>query len=197
MTETEAPPATGMGLGRTSLVVGGTLLGAFVVANLVYSEIPEEARISVPQSPDQVWSVLTDFASYGRWNSVMSSVTGDLIVGKQLHVTLVTPKLKFSPTVLAVEAGRELRWLGVFILGGKRLGGFYEGEHRWSLFLRPDGGTDIVQREDFRGLFTWLLNPGKDGQGAFNQSNRDLVAEVARRFPAAAAAAAAADVAVA
>lgn len=189
MTDTQVPAAKWMSLGRTPLVVSGTLVVAFIVANIVYSETPEEARISVPQSPDQVWSMLTDFPSYGRWNSVMQSVTGNLVVGKQLHVTITTPKLKFSPTVLAVEPGRELRWLGVAVLGGKRLGGFYEGEHRWLLFLRPDGGTDIVQREDFRGLFTWYSNPGKDGQDAFAQSNRDLAAELARRYPIPAAAA--------
>ncbi len=136
--------------------------------------------------------MLTDFPSYSRWNSVMQSVTGDLVVGKQLHVTLTTPKLKFSPTVLAVEPGRELRWLGVAVVGGKRLGAFYEGEHRWLLFLRPDGGTDIVQREDFRGLFTWYFNPRKSGPSAHAQSNRDLAAEVARRYPVPAASAAAA-----
>lgn len=41
MMETQAPTPKWMGLGRTSLVVGGTLVGAFIVANIVYSETSE------------------------------------------------------------------------------------------------------------------------------------------------------------
>ena len=113
----QAPRSRSVGLVRTLLVVVTTLIVAFVVANLVYSEKSAEARISVSQSPAQVWSVLVDYPSYPRWNTVMHSVTGDLVVGKQLHV--VTTNLKWSPTVLAVEPGRQLRWLGVMIIGGK------------------------------------------------------------------------------
>ena len=53
------------------------------------------------------------------------------------------------------------------------------------LFLRPDGGTDIIQREDFRGLFTWYFNPttARGAGRSFAQTNRDLAAEVGRRYP--------------
>ena len=168
----------------TSLLwVVATLTLSFVVANIVWSEASDEARISGPQTPDQVWTVLTDYPSYPRWNTGMTRVTGDLAVGNVLTVTV--PGMTFKPTVLAVEPGRELRWVGVIVLAGKRLGGFYRGEHRWLLFRNAARGTDIVQREDFSGLFLWLFNPGKY-KGSFDVTNRDLAAELSRRYPASA-----------
>jgi hypothetical protein len=47
-----------------------------------------ETRFSVPQSPDQVWSVLIDYPSYARWNSFMRTVSGEVGVGKKLNVTI-------------------------------------------------------------------------------------------------------------
>jgi hypothetical protein len=47
-----------------------------------------EARFSVPQSPDQVWSVLIDYPSYARWNSFMREASGEVGVGKKLNITI-------------------------------------------------------------------------------------------------------------
>jgi hypothetical protein len=47
-----------------------------------------ETRYSVPQSPDQVWSVLIDYPSYARWNSFMREASGEVGVGKKLNVTI-------------------------------------------------------------------------------------------------------------
>ena len=46
-----------------------------------------ETRFSVPQSPDQVWSVLIDYPSYARWNSFMREASGEVDVGKKLNIT--------------------------------------------------------------------------------------------------------------
>jgi hypothetical protein len=80
-----------------------------------------ETRFSVPQSPDQVWSVLIDFASYARWNSFLREASGEVRVGKKLTITLYSSsgiKMSFKPRLLVIDKDRELRWMGHLIVNG-------------------------------------------------------------------------------
>ena len=82
--------------------------------------------------------------------------------------------MTFKPTVRAVEASRELRWLGLLLLPG-----VFDGEH--SLRIEPlDGGRSrFVQSESFSGLVVGLvkgtLAKTEDG---FEQMNTALKARV-------------------
>jgi len=48
------------------------------------NEIRTEARID--GTADEVWSVLSDFASYGEWNPGMEDVQGEAKVGSRLRI---------------------------------------------------------------------------------------------------------------
>jgi len=105
-----------------------------------------ETRFSVPQSPDQVWSVLIDYPSYARWNSFMREASGEVDVGKKLNITLFLSsgsKWSFEPKLLVVDKDHELRWMGHLIVNG-----LFDGEHYW--VLRASGGTDVVHGENFK-----------------------------------------------
>jgi len=70
-----------------------------------------ETHFSVPQSPDQVRSVLLDYPSYARWNSFMREASDEVDVGKKLNITPVLSsgsKWSFKPKLLVVDKDREL-----------------------------------------------------------------------------------------
>jgi hypothetical protein len=116
-----------------------------------------ETRFSVPQSPDQVWSVLIDFASYARWNSFLREASGEVRVGKKLTITLYSSsgiKMSFKPRLLVIDKDRELRWMGHLIVNG-----LFDGEHYWVLSRNANCATHIVHGENFNGLLVGIFKP--------------------------------------
>lgn len=110
----------------------------------------------IAASPDQVWQILADLASYPQWNPFVVSATGELFEGERLHVRLHPPGARpvtVRPTLSSVVPGQELRWNGSL---GPR--GLFDGEHTFR--LQPLGrGTHFVQHERFTGALVPLLLP--------------------------------------
>jgi hypothetical protein len=138
---------------------------------------------TVDAPPALVWAVLTDTAAYRSWNPFIPELGGELRPGGRLRVRIVPPGsrgMTFRPTVTALEEGRELAWLG-------RLGvpGLFDGTHSFTLTPRPDGGTDLTQREVFRGLlvpaFASTLRRTEAGFAAMNEALRTRAEELAGR----------------
>lgn len=78
--------------------------------------------------------------------------------------------MTFKPTVLAAEAGRELRWLSRFLVPG-----LFDGEHSFQLEELPGGRTRLIQAERFRGLLVGLSGGTLDKTRlGFEQMNRAL-----------------------
>lgn len=112
-----------------------------------------DTEILIQASPARVWSVLTDFAVYPRWNPFIISIAGRAEWGERLIVKIQTGAEQhvFKPVVLQATVPTRLRWLG-------RLGfpGVFDGEHGFE--LRPEGaGTRLLQTETFQGLLVPLL----------------------------------------
>ena len=138
-------------------------------------EFRREIEIDAP--PERVWAVVTDFAAYPDWNPFIRRISGELHEGAKLEVRIEPPGARattFKPTVRAVEANRELRWLGRLLLPG-----IFDGEH--SLRIEPlDGGRSrFVMSEHFSGL---LVGPLKGTitktEVGFEQMNTALKARV-------------------
>jgi hypothetical protein len=139
-----------------------------------------ETHFSVPQRPEQVWSVLTDHASYPRWNSFIRKVLGELSVGRKLTVTIRLPsgrKTAFKAMLLAVDANRELSWLRRLVANG-----VFDSLHYWRLSRGTNGGTDVVHGERFDGLLVRVIRPERI-RPEFERMNRDMRAELAWRYP--------------
>ena len=63
----------------------------------VYTEIEINASASV------VWSILTDFDDFSRWNPFIRKISGNLQEGAQIEVFIAPPNsngMKFRPKVL-------------------------------------------------------------------------------------------------
>lgn len=99
------------------------------------------ATIDIAATPERVWTVLADLASYPRWHPVFTQASGQLSVGNWVTLTTTQPvtgrTMKVKVKVAAVEPPTELRWtssvLGMTI-------------SRRSFTLSPaDGGTELTQ----------------------------------------------------
>ena len=138
-------------------------------------ELRREIEVEAP--PGRVWAVVIDFAAYPDWNPFIRRISGVLLEGGRLEVRIEPPEARattFRPTVRAVEANRELRWLGRLLVPG-----IFDGEH--SLRIEPlDGGRSrFVQSERFSGVLVGLVKGTlAKTEAGFEQMNTALKARV-------------------
>jgi hypothetical protein len=93
-----------------------------------------DAAIDIAAPPERVWQVISDLPAYVRWNPFIVRAGGELTVGGRLRVTIVAPGhrgVTFRPTILELEPGRSVTWLGRTVLPG-----LFDGRHT----LHPGGG---------------------------------------------------------
>lgn len=78
-------------------------------------EIRTELEIDAPT--EDLWAVLTDFASYPEWNTFLTALKGEPKVGSRVDVYVNSGLLTsvFHTTVLIADVERELRWQGHFL----------------------------------------------------------------------------------
>ncbi len=108
-----------------------------------------ETTESIDASPERVWQVLTDLDAYPEWNPFITEGSGEIRKGGKLKLRMQPPggkAMNFSPTVLAADPARELRWLGRLVVPG-----IFDGEH-WFTLEAERKGTRLVQGEKFTGI---------------------------------------------
>ena len=132
------------------------------------------SQIEIEASAERVWQVLTDFAAYPEWNPFIRRVDGRPEVEEQLVVRMRpsgTRGMTFRPTVMKVEANRQLRWLGHLLVPG-----IFDGEHIFEIEELERDRVRFVQREVFKGLLVPLLarSLDRDTQRGFEEMNRAL-----------------------
>jgi hypothetical protein len=101
-----------------------------------------------------VWTVLADIDRWPEWNP-FAKASGRLAVGERLDVEIRPPggkAMSFRPTVIKLDAGVELRWLGH--LG---IPGVFDGEHAFR--IEPTGAQScrFQHFESFKGLLAGPL----------------------------------------
>lgn len=168
---------------RRRLLTVGLVVLALVAGYTAWTNLRPltlTATIEIDASQDEVWAVLADLSSYHEWNPFIVSSRGDLEPGATLHNTMrdATGEMAFTPTVLTVTPGRELRWLG-----SVGPGGIFDGEHRFLIEPVTADRVRLVQSEEFRGV----LIPFFRGRllehtlPQFHAMNRALAERVAQR----------------
>jgi len=134
-------------------------------------------EVRIRATPEQVWSVLVDFAAYPEWNPFFVEVAGQLAVGEKLEIRMVPVGKKaqsFAPRVLEVEPDEELVWRG-------RVGvpWLFDGRHSFTI-ERVDQDTVVFrQHERFAGLFVPFVGLGPYRAG-WERMDRALVERVER-----------------
>ncbi len=139
-------------------------------------ELNTEVQIAAPI--DAVWETLTDLANYSDWNPFMVSAEGRAAVGQRLTNRMQPPggrAMTFKPVVTVVEPGVAFEWLG-------RMGlpGIFDGRHRFDLASSENGGTLLVQREQFDGVLVRFMRKSLDSKtlAGFVAMNAALKARV-------------------
>jgi hypothetical protein len=139
-----------------------------------------QTQIDIDAPAETVWSLLTDFAAYPRWNPFVRSIAGPLESGRQLEVFVQPPGsggMRFRPKVLAVSPRKELRWKGKLLVAG-----LFDGEHYFRIEPRAQGGVAFHHGELFSGLLVPLLRKSLDGatREGFLAMNKALKREAER-----------------
>lgn len=111
-------------------------------------------EIEINASAQRVWDILTDFASYSRWNSFIPRISGKVEENATLFFIFTTPFRVRSPAIgkmLKVVPQKELRWAGQLPIPG-----LIRAEHYH--VIEPLSPTRIrfIHGEIFTGV---LVNP--------------------------------------
>jgi len=112
-------------------------------------------EIEILASPARIWETLSEFSRFAEWNPFIPEIAGPLEVGGKLEVVVAPPggsEMKFRPTLLKVEPGRELRWQGKLFIKG-----LFDGQHFMQLVELAPGRTRFIHGEDFSGILVKLL----------------------------------------
>lgn len=165
----------------TKLVIGASVVAILAAAAFALAPRREVVTdIEIDATPDQVWAVLADPERYPQWNPFIVSMEGELAEGRVLSNTLRSGSggdMRFQPTILKVEPGRELRWLGRLYLPR-----ILDGEHYFILEER-DGGTRLIHGENFRGVLLWFIDANQF-RADFERMNQALKERVSGSSPA-------------
>jgi hypothetical protein len=134
-------------------------------------------EIGIDRPVETVWAALADFGRWAEWNP-FAQPSGRLALGERLEVRISPPGRKpmtFRPTVVALDPGRELRWLG-------RLGlpGLFDGEHGFRVSPDGAGRSRFEHFEAFGGILVGpiLWFAGDATRAGFEAMNRALKSRV-------------------
>lgn len=108
-------------------------------------------RRTINASPDKVWALLTDAASYPGWNTAVVSLQGTIAVGEKIKlVSIADPKRTFKLKVAELDKPSRMVWSSGMPLG------LFKGKRTYS--LRSAGaGTEFAMEEVFSGPLASLI----------------------------------------
>ena len=116
-------------------------------------ELRAEIHISAPI--EQVWRVLTDFDHWKDWNPMVNQASGTASVPSKLKLTMRGPDskdaMKYEPIVVEVDPPKYLRWRATM------MSGFMFTNDRVFELKEKNGGTEVINREEFSGLMVPLF----------------------------------------
>jgi hypothetical protein len=111
-------------------------------------------EIGIDRPAAAVWDILVDIERWPDWNP-FARASGRLAVGEMLEVEIRPPgksPMTFRPTVVKLDPGVELRWLGH--LG---VAGIFDGEHGLRIEPAGAGRCRVQQFETFKGVLAGPL----------------------------------------
>jgi len=111
-----------------------------------------EAGSTIRATPDAIWEILTDAASYATWDNGVVRVEGRIAPGETIKViSEANPDRTFPVKVSGWRPGEWMEWSGGMPLG------LFRGVRTFS--LRPAGGgtTQVTVREEYTGPLLGMI----------------------------------------
>ena len=135
-----------------------------------------ETSTTIDASPDRVWGVLADTASWPDWDSGVVRVEGELRQGERIKVVSeLNPKRAYPVKVGELQPGRGMTWIGGMPLG------LFRGMRRYTLTPEGEGRTRFEMREEFSGpLLPLIWRSMPDMNDSFRQFASGLKERVER-----------------
>lgn len=112
-------------------------------------------EITIDVSVETVWKTILDFGNYSQWNSQLSYLGGKVAPNEKLHLKLAVDgasPYEFKPIVSQWKEKEVFGWLA--ITGMPRV---FDGEHFFELTDLKNGQTHLVNREEYRGILSLIL----------------------------------------
>lgn len=158
------------------------ILSTILLVLLLLSRTKFEVRhdIELDAPIEKVWATVIDFTNYHRWNSQLSYLGGEVALGGRLHLKLAvagaTP-YEFKPDVSQWQERAVFGWIA-------RTGGIprlFDGEHFFELTDLGSSRTLLVNREEYRGILSLIMQQlpmMKLAPQGFERMNQELKAFV-------------------
>lgn len=127
--------------------------------------------IDIKASVDKVWTILTEFDKYNKWNPFILTVIGIPEVGNILRMGILPPNSKgiiYKAKVITRVEKKEFSWLSKLPISGIGM-----GKHTYELKENENGVTTFVHKEDIKCMFVPFYNFSNIIQG-FNLMNEKL-----------------------
>ncbi len=128
-----------------------------VVLLIILSRTKFEVRheITLDATVEKVWKTIIDFGNYNRWNTQLSYLGGKVAPNEKLHLKLAVEgaaPYEFKPIVSQWKEKEVFGWLA--ITGMPRV---FDGEHFFELTHLKNGKTHLVNREEYRGILSLIM----------------------------------------
>ena len=110
------------------------------------------ASTHINASPQQIWDILVDGASYPQWDPGMVRIEGQLSPGEKVKFfTKFSPDQAFAVKITQFEPSKKMVFTGGMPLG------LFKSERTHTLTPDSDGGTHFHTEEIFSGLLLPLF----------------------------------------
>ena len=131
-------------------------------------------RCNIAAPPAAVWALLTDAAGFPRWNSTVTSITGEIALGQKLALRVPISERTFTPKVTELVPEERMVW-------SDGMAPMFKGVRTFTLSPRPDGSTDFAMVEVFSGVMLPMIKGTLPDFGpVFEQYAADLKREAER-----------------
>ena len=111
-----------------------------------------EATSTINASPEAVWSVLSDGATWQTWDSGVDAVDGKIEMGERIKIrSQAAPGRAFPVKVTRFDPPARLRFSGGMPLG------LFRGVRTYEVSPSADGQVTFRMREDYTGPLVPLI----------------------------------------